>query len=1001
MPGLSQLKKFSEDVADLGNELTIRKERGETPVPLVLPDVPDIDDSDDFVLGLPDERQEDFTQDSEPLDLMDDVPEQMTSSQIDATVFPELDSILNPVPEDDIDLSDFPELNNVLASSQEPPAVEEPSAADDFSVPDFDFGSLAEPVPEAVDSAQDLDGLPEIPDFDVPNEPIPEDPAVDGEFFAGDVQTVMEQSDGFPPAEEVAEPVPESFDGEQDLDGLPEIPDFDSTTDFATGADSALGIDNLDEIPNFSVDMDNSTDENDIDFASFDVPDSEDEFSGTEDAPHEIFDAPEDPFDGQPPVSSSEDDDFSDTPFDDFDIPGFSDQVAGAAKAKPTTKNEQREKNTLTDSEYEQFKKNLANYPLNLRIAIQEFIVNDEFKDNVVFDVVQKVLKRTSARQLALQLEKLLDISIPVPRDFERRTFEQYEEYKKSAEYQLKNRILPAAILAVMAGCILVLLALFGRNVVYRPLKAESLYKEGYALLENNAYPQSEQMFNQALEYQPKKKWFFRYADGYREHKQYERARMMYTAGLRRFNNDKELGLDYAEMELKDLRNFEEAERVVRREILDYHINDKDGMLLLGDIFLEWGDEKDSSKYEEARQIYAELLQLYGQEDIYLARMMRYFIRVDDLRNVLQLKEHFYPRKKSLGGQDLVELSGYLLDKSYGSIAPSDEYLLPLIQDVRSLLERAVKEAPEIPESYYNMGLYFVRTNNNANAKDWLEAAIQSFDSAEHRPRKRILNQINAYRLVGELYGDEHEYITAEDYFRTGIALFQEAQLAGLKGDHNVGLLYSDLADLNYFISGDLDEALANYLLAVETHNDTPSIRYRIGYIQYAKKRYSEALGSFIKTVDSVPLDTHVLLALGNVLSMRGDNFAAQGYYERLMHLLDTEKSRLGIMFPQTNIEHADMVEIYLKASNNLGVTLYRLARQTGNSALNASALTNLTTSVRAWDALTRNQDTMVRLPGTNLAERNISYMTHPVSDYEPSIYTEIPRMLNGEIVPD
>ena len=43
----------------------------------------------------------------------------------------------------------------------------------------------------------------------------------------------------------------------------------------------------------------------------------------------------------------------------------------------------------------------------------------------------------------------------------------------------------------------------------------------------------------------------------------------------------------------------------------------------------------------------------------------------------------------------------------------------------------------------------------------------------------------------------------------------------------------------------------------------------------------------------------------------------------------------------------------------------------------------------------------MIKLPGSNLAERNISYMSHPVSDYEPSIYTEIPRMIYGEIAQD
>ena len=88
---------------------------------------------------------------------------------------------------------------------------------------------------------------------------------------------------------------------------------------------------------------------------------------------------------------------------------------------------------------------------------------------------------------------------------------------------------------------------------------------------------------------------------------------------------------------------------------------------------------------------------------------------------------------------------------------------------------------------------------------------------------------------------------------------------------------------------------------------------------------------------------------------------------------------------------------MYLKASNNLGVTLYRLARRTGDSSLNAQAMVNFQESMRAWDALTRNQTTMVRLGGSNLAEQNMKFVSHPLPEYEPAIYTALPRTLSGE----
>ena len=49
---------------------------------------------------------------------------------------------------------------------------------------------------------------------------------------------------------------------------------------------------------------------------------------------------------------------------------------------------------------------------------------------------------------------------------------------------------------------------------------------------------------------------------------------------------------------------------------------------------------------------------------------------------------------------------------------------------------------------------------------------------------------------------------------------------------------------------------------------------------------------------------------------------------------------------------------------------------------------------MRAWDALTRNQETLERMSGSNLAEQNIQYITHVVPEFEPSIYTEISKTL-------
>jgi tetratricopeptide (TPR) repeat protein len=333
-----------------------------------------------------------------------------------------------------------------------------------------------------------------------------------------------------------------------------------------------------------------------------------------------------------------------------FEIPSTLNQNDKAefeeTTAEPANFMEEDGELTLTETELALFKQNLLKYPLNLRIAVEELVIDDNYHNSIIFDIIHQVIKRVTARQLANQMEKLAGVSVSVPRDFEHRSAEWYVQYRQTSEYQLKNRIIPAAfvIFAIAVAGFAVFTAI--RYFMYQPIMAERLYKEGYTLIENGFYPQSEEKFDAALKYRVKRNWFFKFADGYRKKQQFERAELMYRNLLIRYNHDKEAGLRYAEMELYDRGNYRQAEEAVRREVLDYHINDSDGMLLLGDIALEWGtDQRIDAKLEEARETYATLIQTYGVQDTYLARMMRYFIRKDNLREVLPLKSHFMAQK--------------------------------------------------------------------------------------------------------------------------------------------------------------------------------------------------------------------------------------------------------------------------------------------------------------------------------------------------------------------
>lgn len=1050
MPGLNQLKQFASDMENIGDEVKIRAQRGEKPAVVPLPnDVSPNDDSEDFVLGMPEAPQKSDTAQPDLSGSEEESPGSDISipGDEDAAESPsfDIDALLNPqgAEEDSSpDLSEFLDDDGVNeAESKEPeetpledldldallnssspssidqtPAEEAGNKSENLENPEAESRDIETQDNAANESADSALENPETENTAAATENQEAESGISSSDASADIPG---DDDGFGfdgPAIDLNSDIPEDIartDGGTeesspfDMSDF-DLPDFDAPPSETAGSDaeknqdttaaesilsgSDLPVDAAQDVPaeDFSDAVSAMGAPEEIDFGPSSPQDISDEFPATHSG------------------SSSPDDDFALGDIGDFEIPGFSDTETAAFDKRGRPKvdtvdfsqaGSARPKNTLTDEEYAVFKKNLASYPLNLRLAVEDLVVKNEFTDDAVFEVIEKILKKAPARQVAAHLEKMLDIIIDVPRDYERRSVEQYEAYKQSFQYQLKNRIIPGGVAAVVIALVCYVLFRAGVAFIYKPSMAKMLYKQGYTLLENSEYPQAESKFIDAAGYKPIKKWFFKFARGYRDSKQYERAAQMYRNIIGVFNHDKQGGLEWAEMELYDRANYENAEQIVRRQVLDYHINDSDGMLLLGDVFLEWGSI-DSAKYETARESYSDLIQLYGQKDLYMSRMMRYFIRTDKLRNVLDLKNRFYPNKKSLSAADWVELSGYMLDKLYGPLSRSDEYLRAQIEDVRGMLEIAEEAAPSLPSPHYNMARYFNNNSNFEAARRELEVALDCFDGLVVRTKKDVYQEIDACRLLGELYADTREYLRAQESYTRGITLFQDENArTGLAGDRNTGLIYADMGDIEYFVSGDMDAALNDYEQSVLNGNDTASLNYRIGAINYNKENLDSALSSFLKASQDAVSDPNLLLALGNTLSQRGDNFAAQGYYSRLLSALDIVKARHLMLYPQEKEDDNNLVEMYLRANNNLGVTLYRIASQTGDSGKNAESLVRLSESMRAWDALTRNQQTMVRLGGSNLALQNSKYITASRPDWEPAIYTDIPRTLVGEKV--
>ena len=650
---------------------------------------------------------------------------------------------------------------------------------------------------------------------------------------------------------------------------------------------------------------------------------------------------------------------------------------------------------SISEEDYDYLIERVSSFPLNLRIELEDYLVNVDDSELNKMEIVHLIVNDVSLKKIVNKLEGILDKSIPIPRGFDKKSYEEYEKEKRSFKYRFVNKILPVAILTTVAlGFILSIFVLVWQ-FIYKPVVAEGFYKEGMTSIESGQYEKAIKRFDEAGTYKKKRKWYFKFANAFREKKQFLSAETIYERLLSDFNHDRQGGIEYADMLSTDLRNYEKAEKVLKRGVLDYHINDQGSLLALGDVYLDWADE-DSTKYEVAKKTYVSLINLYGPKDVFSGRMMRYFIRTDNLAEVLPLKNYFLNKK--LPDEDLIELSGYLLEKRYEPKPTDSENLIGKIDDLRELLEKAIKKRPESPEANYNMGRFFLHNQKNEAAKDYLVNAINLYEDSIKMTPKRTIRQIDSMRLYGELIAGDKLYNEAQEIYAKALAKY-EAYTAqkGIYPSPVIGKLYANYGDISYFIAGDYDEALDAYEHAVRELNNSPSIQYKMGYIHYQKENYSDAMKAMTLAYSEKPNDRNLLYGFGNVLFKYTNYFAAQAYYERLMELLEAEKIRKGIIFPQTRVDHAEFVEDYMHTSNNLAVVLNRIAVQNGDSNKNGRAISLFGESTRAWDALNRNPETMIRAKTINLAYANIQNMVKPRSAFVPEIYSDIPKTLENE----
>ncbi|MCL2608766.1 MAG: tetratricopeptide repeat protein [Treponema sp.] len=650
----------------------------------------------------------------------------------------------------------------------------------------------------------------------------------------------------------------------------------------------------------------------------------------------------------------------------------------------------------ITPEEFRRLQRTLADYPLNLRIACQEIIAEKIGKPEKVNALVRNLVDGAPARATAILAGDLLDRTIFIAKGFQKSSGEALEAEQSTFKYALKKSFLPAFRVILFIVLLMASVGFLGYRFVYIPLLADSIYRDGYGRIAESDYEGANGRFAEALRHRPVRNWFYRYAEAFRERRQFALAEEKYEQLLRFFPRDHKGVLDFADLQTNYLHNYERADSLLRRQILDFSPDDFDALLAVGDNSLAWS-EIEPDRLDDARIAYARVLERHGWTPPVVERMLRFFIRDDNLGEVINLQEWFdADPKRGMRATTLAELGGYLLDKQSEQTRGIPNPFLGRIRGITDILIEAIRLDPSLPEPHYQLARFYNGLGRPEEERVALEHAVRTFDAApeEAETARRLRMRIDAHRRYADVLIDSGEFLQAEAQLVRGISLYEGGiNRWMLTPSPNYGRLFANLGDLEYFVkSGDMEAALNFYRRAEQQGWAPPEMRFRMGVAYYQMEDWGNAIEQMFVASRDLPLNRRVLFALGNAAMMRGDYASAQGFYGRLLEVLESHRSRLPVLLPNDGAEYLELAERMMMAQNNAGVASERLAAQTGDLSHRTRAMAYYAEAQRAWDARSRDPTTMIRSGSVPLPYLNMRGALYPEPGFEPQIFVRIDR---------
>ncbi len=691
------------------------------------------------------------------------------------------------------------------------------------------------------------------------------------------------------------------------------------------------------------------------------------------------------------------------------------------------------EQQEFSDKEFKAIQNTLSSLPLNLRIAVEELIGEEQISGSNLKNLLDSLIQRRSAKDIASLVSKISGKKISIPKKFEKRTGIEFEEERRTFAYAFRKNIIPLLKIMIPALVFLTIIVIGTIYLIMFPLWANDVYQKGYDLLLENYFTEANEKFVTAFNIVPEqhwmlKSWFYKYAEGFKERKQYDYAREKYQHLLYVYPGDRKGILDWAGLE-SDIHEYDESNRILVYHILDNEPFDFDALLLKADNYFNWA-KKDPDNSEihlnDALETYERLILNHSDKDEAWLHLLKFTIYTDNYEQTISIKDRFDDDKNAKVDPLIYsELAGYLIDKNE-------------LNDVDDVLDRAKEIDEKLPEIHYQYSRYFKEIENKENEEKALYYVIDYLKNYKDEPlsperkTERLIMEIKSYNRMGEIYVDRGLIEDAEEkYFDVAIEKIEGGQIEKGSGTLNYieefGKVYNNKGDLYYyynlyqkaldpddlvsFISDDkvsedfvdyfLDIALDNYLSAEKNNYYNPELDYKIGYIKYSKEDFEEAFMRFYNLRSIYNSNSNFIFSLGNTLYNKRDYYGAQGYYKYLIELLEQKKNEFITIRIAENPEHYYLINNLQIAHNNLGVVYTKLSQLSRDPEKETQAKVHFLRSSQYADEIIRDPETLQRGLTQSYGYLNTQEILKSSPSFEFLFYNILPLNLTQGIWQD